>query len=81
VHVEAGPGIVITVPDWMLKPVACNRMHLGSPHVALAVLSELSGLLRAVGFRSSSGHGLQAIRRHWRATPLDHERLTMGKTL
>jgi hypothetical protein len=39
---------------WMLDPAACASMKIGAPHVDVAALSDLSGLLVDRGFRRSS---------------------------
>jgi hypothetical protein len=41
-----GPsGVVVTIADWMLDPVACAAMPEGTPRVDLAALVELKRLL------------------------------------
>jgi len=52
--VEAGPGVVILVPSWMLDPAACADTTLGAPQVDCAALNDLSRLLIDRGFRRSS---------------------------
>src|SRR5271165_627613 len=52
--VEAGPGVVIVMPSWMLDPAACADTTLGEPQVDCAALKDLSRLLIDRGFRRSS---------------------------
>jgi hypothetical protein len=52
--VEAGPGVVIVMPSWMLDPAACADATLGAPRVDCATLKDLSRLLIDRGFRRSS---------------------------
>ena len=41
-----GPaGVVVTIADWMLDPVVCAGMPMGTPRVDLAALVELKRLL------------------------------------
>src|SRR5580700_4705803 len=41
-----GPaGVVVTIADWMLDPVVCAAMPVGTPRVDLAALVELKRLL------------------------------------
>jgi hypothetical protein len=62
VHIEAASGVVTVVPAWMLDPVACAGMTIGTPRVALAALTDLHLLLTAQGFRRSSTDGTNAVR-------------------
>src|ERR1700694_6005108 len=54
VHVEAEPGVIISVAAWMLDPVACAGMEIGVPRATVAALSDLHQLLIERGFRGSS---------------------------
>ena len=49
--VEAEPGVAIVIAAWMLDPVICATMSLGSPAVDIAGLADLDRLLRALGLR------------------------------
>ena len=62
VHVEVEPGRVVAVAAWMLYPVACSGMVVGSPQVAPMALFELSKLLKVLGLRRSSRGGISAAR-------------------
>lgn len=42
IHLAIVPGHVITAPAWMIDPVACAAMDLGSPRASLAALLELT---------------------------------------
>ena len=54
VHVEAAPGVIIVLAEWMLDPAACASMGIGAPRVAVEALIELDPLLVERGFRRSS---------------------------
>lgn len=54
VHLEAAPGVVTVVAEWMLDAVACAGMELGEPRVAVTALADLHLLLIDHGFRRSS---------------------------
>src|SRR5690606_4244907 len=54
VHAEAAPGVVIVIAAWMLDPIACRSMELGSPRVSISALVELNDLLVRRGLRRSS---------------------------
>ena len=51
--VEAGPGVVIVMPSWMLDPAACASTTFGAPQIDCAALEDLSRLLIDRGFRRS----------------------------
>ncbi|MER8633379.1 hypothetical protein NKH55_27060 [Mesorhizobium opportunistum] len=57
IHLVVAPGHVITAPAWMIDPVACAAMDLGSPRVSLAALLELHKLLIERRFRRGSPDG------------------------
>jgi hypothetical protein len=48
VHVEVAPGVVIVVPGWMLDPIACARLGVGTPQVAISALADLHDLLNSL---------------------------------
>jgi hypothetical protein len=54
VYVEKDPGIVVLLPAWMLDPVVCSTMELGTPRVALDALCNLHETLIVIGFRLDS---------------------------
>ncbi|WP_391349817.1 hypothetical protein [Azospirillum sp. A23] len=54
VFVEAAPGIITVLPEWMLDPVICADMELGTPRVAVEALINLQRQLSDGGFRRSS---------------------------
>jgi hypothetical protein len=54
VHVEASPGVVVAIAAWMLDPIACAGMVIGTPRVAVSALADLHQLLIGRGFRGSS---------------------------
>ena len=54
VHVEAAPGVVTVVAEWMLDPVACGGMEIGAPRLAVSALADLHRVLIERGFRQSS---------------------------
>jgi hypothetical protein len=54
VCVEAGNGVASMVAAWMLDPVICVKMVLGTPRVTVSALVELHQLLVERGFGSSS---------------------------
>ena len=43
--VEGLPGIVVSVPGWMIDPIVCAGMRTGQPQVDLAALSDLKRLV------------------------------------
>ena len=45
-------GVVVTIADWMLDPVICAGMPMGTPRVDLAVLVELRRLLMGARHKS-----------------------------
>jgi hypothetical protein len=49
--IEAKPGVAIVIAAWMLDPVVCPTMSLGSPAVDITGLADLDRLLRALGLR------------------------------
>jgi hypothetical protein len=54
VFVEAAPGIITVLPEWMLDPVICAGMQLGTPRIAVEALINLQRQLSDGGFRRSS---------------------------
>ncbi|TVQ37707.1 MAG: hypothetical protein EA356_03875, partial [Geminicoccaceae bacterium] len=62
VHLEVAPGVVTTLPAWMLDPLACAGMELGSPRVTIDALNELHALLVATGFRRGSLDDVSIVR-------------------
>ena len=46
--VEGPTGIVVSIAGWMLDPVICAKMTIGTPRVDLAALIELKRLLMGV---------------------------------
>lgn len=44
VVVEAAPGVAIVVAAWMLDPVICATMSLGTPTIDVAGLADLDRL-------------------------------------
>ena len=56
-HVETAPGVVVAISAWMLDPVACVGMELGSPRASISALAELHDLLAQRGLRRSSSGG------------------------
>jgi len=50
VFVEAAPGIITVLPEWMLDPVICAGMELGTPRVAVEALINLQRQLSDGGF-------------------------------
>ncbi len=61
-YVEASPGVVISVPSWMLDRAACADLTLGDPHVDVAALVDLTRLLTDRGFRRSSSGEVRVAR-------------------
>jgi hypothetical protein len=53
VFVEAAPGIITLMAEWMLDPVICADMELGTPRVAVEALINLQRQLRDGGFSAS----------------------------
>src|SRR5690348_16487495 len=53
VLVEGEPGAAIVVPAWMLDPLVCSSITIGTPRVCLPALSELHPLLIQHGLRRS----------------------------
>src|ERR1700746_2489362 len=51
VVVEAAPGVAIVLAAWMLDPVICAAMSLGTPTIDVAGLADLDRLLKALGLR------------------------------
>src|ERR1700742_1561091 len=51
VVVEAAPGVAIVLAAWMLDPVICATMSLGTPTIDVAGLADLDRLLKALGLR------------------------------
>jgi hypothetical protein len=43
--VEGLPGIVVSIPGWMVDPLVCAEMSIGQPQVDVAALSELKRLV------------------------------------
>jgi hypothetical protein len=48
VRVQNPAGMVVLMPSWMLDPVTCAAMTVGSPRVAWAALIELEKVLTDV---------------------------------
>jgi hypothetical protein len=63
VHMEASPGAVTAVAAWMLDPIACVGMSIGSPRVTVSALIELYLLLLERDFRRSSVVDSRIVRR------------------
>ena len=53
-QIEAEPGVVTVVAAWMLDPVACAGMEIGSRRVSVDALIALHRLLCERGYRRSS---------------------------
>ena len=56
--VESEPGVAIVVAVWMLDPVACSAMTLGTPAVDLLGLTNLHQLLKSFGLRRACSDAL-----------------------
>ncbi|MBI2319779.1 MAG: hypothetical protein HYU75_22965 [Betaproteobacteria bacterium] len=54
VYVEVGNGVATMVAAWMLNPVVCAGMMLGTPRVTVRALLDLHRLLVERGFGASS---------------------------
>jgi hypothetical protein len=55
VHVEASPGVIVVLADWMFDCAACSGMEkTGAPRVDVATLRALARLLADRGFRRNS---------------------------
>lgn len=44
-QVEAGPGVAVVVPSWMLDAAVCASMSVGDPRSSMAALMDLHRLL------------------------------------
>ena len=72
--VEAGPGVVIVMPSWMLDPAACAATTFGAPQVDCAALEDLSRLLIDRGFRRSSSGEVQVAEEEPNEAPAKDDR-------
>ena len=52
VFVEAAPGIVTVLPEWMLDPVICAGMEVGAPWVTVEALINLQRQLIDARFQA-----------------------------
>ncbi len=46
--VQVPSGIVVSIPCWMVDPVACANLRIGPPQVNLAALSDLKRLVTPI---------------------------------
>ncbi|QRM34635.1 hypothetical protein [Microvirga sp. VF16] len=53
-QIEAEPGVVLVVAAWMLDPLACAEMQVGSRQVSVSALADLHRLLHERGYRRRS---------------------------
>ncbi|MET3907796.1 hypothetical protein ABID59_002137 [Bradyrhizobium sp. S3.3.6] len=53
-RIRTALGTVITIPGWMVDPIACAEMTSGPPQVDLAALSELKRLVTALAISTNS---------------------------
>lgn len=52
--VEGPSGIVVSMPGWMVDPVACAEMRFGTPQVDVTALSDLKRLVTMVAASPNS---------------------------
>ncbi len=71
VFVEAAPGIVTVLPEWMLDPVICAGMEVGAPWVTVEALINLQRQLIDGGFRRSSSGDTNIVRKERHENPFD----------
>ncbi|WP_243856916.1 hypothetical protein [Paraburkholderia sp. BL6665CI2N2] len=64
VHIEADPGVVRVVAEWMLDAAVCSAMAPGEPKVTVAALRTLHQLLADQRLRGNSQDGSNIVRRN-----------------
>lgn len=69
--IEAAPGIVTVLPEWMLDPVACAGMEMGTPQLTVDALITLQRLLTEGGFTRSSPDDATIVRKKRHEKTLD----------
>ena len=62
VHIEADPGVVRVVAEWMLDAAVCSAMEPGEPRVTLAALRSLHQFLADQRLRGNSPDGSNIVR-------------------
>jgi hypothetical protein len=62
VHIEANPGVVPVVAEWMLDAAVCSAMESGERRVTLAALRNLDQLLADQRSRGNSSDGSNIAR-------------------
>ncbi|WP_157949123.1 hypothetical protein, partial [Neorhizobium huautlense] len=62
-HVLGPPGVVVSIAGWMIDPVVCSGMTMGTPGVALAALIELNRLVTSADKPAVFRSGLRITQR------------------
>src|SRR4051812_31049063 len=80
VQIEAEPGVVTVVAAWMLDPVACAGMEIGSRRGSVDALIELHRLLCERGYRRNSPDDAIVVQEERDGEPEDRTGANDGST-